>query len=66
MAKNKVTAENEPLISQDCIMSAKNKYCIKLLYSNSKSAFCLCSLFLKRSASAETKGSQVCARPMHI
>ena len=31
-----------------------------LLYSNPKSPFCLCSLFLKCSASAETKGSKVC------
>ena len=31
-----------------------------LLYSNPKSPFCLCSLFLKCSASVETKGSKVC------
>ena len=30
------------------------------MYSNPKSPFCLCSLFLKGSASAETKGSKVC------
>ena len=30
------------------------------MYSNPKSPFCLCFLFLKCSASAETKGSKVC------
>ena len=30
------------------------------MYSNPKSPFCLCSLFLKCSASADTKGSKVC------
>ena len=33
---------------------------IKLLYSNPKSAFGLCSSFFKRAASAETKEFQVC------
>ena len=38
-----------------------SKYFIKLLYSIPKSTFCLCSSFLKPSAFAETKASQVCA-----
>ena len=48
MDKSLTNAKQSKTSDLECL----NKYCIKLLYCNPKSAFCLCSSFLKRSGSA--------------
>ena len=56
MDKSLANAKQSKISDLECL----DKYCIELLYSNLKNAFSLCSSFLKRSASAETKRFQVC------